>query len=37
MVLLEASLMRFDLAHAAIGLAIGIASLSMLGWVRRGN
>ena len=34
---LSASFTRFDLAHAFIGLVIGIASLTLLRWVRQGR
>ncbi len=36
-VLVGASLMRLDVAHASIGLAVGLASLTALGWVLRGR
>lgn len=35
--IVRASLMRLDLPHAAIGLALGLASLTALGWVSRGR
>ena len=34
---LSASFTRFDVAHALIGLVIGIASLTLLRWVRQGR
>ena len=34
---LGASFMQLDVAHASIGLAFGLASLTALGWVRRGR
>jgi hypothetical protein len=34
---LRASFMHLDLAHASLGLALGLASLTALGWVRRGR
>jgi hypothetical protein len=34
---LGASLMRFDLAPASIGLLVGVTSLAVLGWIRRGR
>ena len=37
MFVLSASFTRFDLAHALIGLVIGIASLTLLRWVRQGR
>ena len=32
---LGASIMRFDLAPASIGLLAGVTSLAVLGWIRR--
>lgn len=34
---LGASIMRFDLAPASIGLLVGVMSLAVLGWIRRGR
>ena len=34
---LGASFMQLDVAHAAVGLATGLASLTALSWVRRGR
>lgn len=32
----EESVARFDLAHASVGLLAGVASIAVVGWVRRG-
>ena len=34
---LGASIMRFDLPPASVGLLVGVTSLVVLGWIRRGT
>lgn len=32
----DASIARFDISYAAVGLLVGVASIAVVGWVRRG-
>ena len=32
----DESIARFDIAYASVGLLVGVASIAVVGWVRRG-
>jgi len=32
----DESIARFDIVHASVGLLVGVASIAVVGWVRRG-
>ena len=34
--MLRESIVRFDVAYASVGLLVGVASIAVVGWVRRG-